>query len=129
MMTQREKQELLDLFSMAANWCQETEARNWQGESVRYDDPSAVAWDLTGGVCHLFGWERATELFPLMERHVTGRKPDEHATNPGIASMIGLQEFNDSSDTSFEILLLRLQSVPASIDSVHETAESAPVVS
>lgn len=125
-MTQREKQELLELFSIPANWCQEMEARNWEGHSVRYDDPSAVAWDLTGGVCHLFGWERATELFPLMDRYVTGKKPDQRATNPGIASMISLQEFNDSSETSFEILLLRLQSIPVSNHVVSQNAESAP---
>ncbi|HOA75828.1 MAG TPA: hypothetical protein PL151_12185 [Phycisphaerae bacterium] len=117
-MTQREKQELLDLFSIPANWCQETEARNWEGNSVRYDDPSAVAWDLTGAVCHLFGWERATQLFPILERYVVGRRSDQQTANPGIASMVNLQEFNDSSDTSFDILVKRLQSIPTASEPV-----------
>jgi hypothetical protein len=122
MMTHREKQELLELFSIPANWCQETEARNWEGNSVRYDDPSAVAWDLTGGTCRLFGWDRAIELFPQMERHITGRKHAAEVANPGIASMVNLQEFNDSSDTSYDVLLLRLQSLPASSEPARESA-------
>jgi len=124
-MTEQEKQELLSLFAIPANWCQEMEARNWEGHSVRYDDPSAVAWDLTGGVCHLFGWDRATELFPLMERHVVGHKVDRQVANPGIASMINLQEFNDRSDTSFEILLLRLASIPAKSDAACQNVAGA----
>lgn len=124
-MTEREKKDLLDLFAIAANWCQETEARNWEGNSVRYDDPSAVAWDLTGGTCRLFGWDRAMELFPFMERHIVGRKPDQNAANPGIASMVNLQEFNDSTDTSFDILHLRLQGLPASNEPARENAGSA----
>lgn len=113
MMTEHEKQELLNMFAVPGNWCQESEARNWRGESVPYDDPGAVAWDLTGGVCRLFGWDRAIELFPLMEPHMTGRKHEPRQTNPGIASMAALQDFNDSSDTSYDILLLRLQNLPA----------------
>lgn len=124
-MTSREKQDLLDLFSIPANWCQETEARNWEGNSVRYDDPSAVAWDLTGGMCRLFGWDRAMELFPTVERYVAGRKPEHQAAaNPGIASMITLQDFNDNSETSFDILLHRLQSLPA-VDQIEPTVENA----
>lgn len=123
-MTEREKKDLLELFSIPANWCQETEARNWEGNSVRYDDPSAVAWDLTGGVCRLFGWDRAMELFPVMERHMVGRKPETSTANPGIASMVNLQEFNDSTDTSFDVLLHRLQGLPVSREAAAESAGS-----
>lgn len=112
-MTQYEKERLLSLFSVPDNWCQEVEAKDFSGGCVPYDDPRAVAWDLTGGVCRAFGWDRALEIFPVLERHMLDRQTSPDAQNPAIASMVALQEFNDQPSTSYDELVSKLQSVPA----------------
>lgn len=108
-----EKERLLMLFAEPARWCQGAEARDEAGNAVRYDDPSAVAWDITGGLCALFGWQRALELFPQLDRHVhqvgRGRRRD---ADPGIASMAALQDSNDEAATTFETVTGWLKTMP-----------------
>jgi hypothetical protein len=112
LMTQDEKDSLVSMLSLPAHWCKEAEARDRSGDAVHFDDPAAVAWDLTGAVCFLFGWERAQELFVQLERHVAGGKRSAQAPNPSISSMVALQEFNDSTETTHDLLLERIRTVP-----------------
>ncbi|MBI4582342.1 MAG: hypothetical protein HY718_21790 [Planctomycetes bacterium] len=111
-MTQQEKEALLSLLCTPARWCQGMEASDAAGESVPYDDAGAVAWDLTGGLCFLFGWERATELFPELEPHITGRTPGPGDEKAAIPSMTALQDFNDRPGTTHDALLARIQTLP-----------------
>jgi hypothetical protein len=113
------------MFSLSANWCKGMEACNAAGEAVSYNDPAAVAWDLTGGLCALFGWERAESLFPVLDRHCTSRKKRPKAANPAISSMVALQEFNDANGTTHDVLLERLQTIPVSIGADREAVLSA----
>jgi len=108
-----EKQNLLSLFADRRRWCQQAEARNETGEAVRYDDPSAVAWDITGGMCMLFGWHRALELFAQLDRHVHNVKRDHGwGDNPGIASMVAMQDRNDEDGTTCETIIEWLETMP-----------------
>jgi hypothetical protein len=111
-MTPKEHELLLSTFSLPARWCKEAEARDDDGESVSYHDPRAVAWDLTGGVCSLFGWNRAMELFPQLARHMLDHRAECRGSTASIACMVALQEFNDSPDTTHGVLLARLRRVP-----------------
>jgi hypothetical protein len=116
-MTVEEKNRILTLFSSKSSWCQEAEARDGRGAAVRHDDVAAIAWDLTGALCHLFGWERALELFPQLARHLTGQKAPagRHWTqprDPQMASMAALQDYNDQSTTTYESLMARLADSP-----------------
>jgi hypothetical protein len=116
-MTQEEKGRILTLLGERSRWCQEAEAHDGQGADVRYDDPAASAWDLTGAVCHLFGWDRAMELFQQLARHLAGRKPPtgRHVSQPRdlqIASMAELQDFNDQPMTSHESMITWLTAIP-----------------
>ncbi|NQU76741.1 MAG: hypothetical protein HQ546_10555 [Planctomycetes bacterium] len=113
-MLPEEKDKLLALFSTEQRWCQDAEARDAQGEPVRYSDESAVAWDLTGGLCLLFGWRRSCALFGQIDRHIFGDQRDRwRGPDPEIQSMVALQVFNDSGDTTYETLLERLRSIAA----------------
>jgi len=108
-----EKERLLALFADRQRWCQHAEARDEVGQIVHYDDPSAVAWDITGGMCLLFGWRRALELFPQLDRHVHRVKRSRWwVTDPGIASMGALQDSNDDTGTTFEMMTGWLKSMP-----------------
>ena len=111
-MTQNEKDSLLSTLSVSSSWCKEMEARDGSGESVHFDDPAAVAWDLTGSVCFLFGWDRAQQLFVQLERHLLNGKRSGREPNVGIASMVALQEFNDRPETTHEMLLGRIRTIP-----------------
>lgn len=111
-MTQSEKDRLLSMFAPATKWCKEMEACDGSGESVHYDDPGAVAWDLTGGLCLLFGWDRAGELFLQFDRHLLDGKRMARGSNVMIASMVALQEFNDRPDTTHQVLLERIGTMP-----------------
>jgi len=116
-MLQEEKERLLDLLQAGSNWCQHAEARDRRGHAVHYDDPAAVAWDLTGAVCVLFGWGRALELFSQLERQLVGRRRPARRcfslqnNDPQICSMVAVQEFNDRSDTTYELVIDRLQAM------------------
>lgn len=108
-----EKEKLLTLFDGAGRWCQEAEARDAQGDAVRFDDAAAVCWDITGAMCRLFGWRRACQLFPQVDRHITGRKrPQVLGGNLEVDSMAALQDFNDGGETTYEKLIGLLKSMP-----------------
>lgn len=111
-----EKCQLLALFKDKANWTRDVEARDRSGTPVHYDDPSAVAWDLAGGLCHLFGWQRASMLFGQVQRHIADvqrRSFGWPAPQTNIEAMRSLQEFNDRTTTDFSILYEQLESMPS----------------
>jgi hypothetical protein len=112
-MTQEEKDRILALLGSDRGWCQEAEARDGRGSAVRHSDAAAVAWDLTGALCHLFGWDRAMLLFPQLARHLTGRRPPfgrhwAQPQDPQMASMAALQDYNDQPTTDHESMMARL---------------------
>ncbi|MFQ5589917.1 MAG: hypothetical protein ACE5HE_02025 [Phycisphaerae bacterium] len=114
-MVSEEKELLLALFDDERRWCQEAEAHDAKGDSVRYDAASAVAWDITGALCRLFGWRRACVLFGQLDRHIHGKRV--RARWPGhdiddMQAMAALQDFNDQADTTFQILRERIASMP-----------------
>jgi len=113
-MMPNEKTQLLALLAHEGKWCRHAEALDAGGNGVVYDDDEAVAWDLTGAVCRLFGLQRAFVLFQQMDRHILGKresvswpKPD-----PSIDAMKALQDFNDRADTTFAMLRERLEEMP-----------------
>jgi len=110
----QEKTELLALLGRHGTWCRDAEARDAEGKPVRFDDPSAVAWDLTGALCHLYGWQRACVLFSQFDRHIHGKRKQLSwpATDPDIAAMESLQVFNDRADTVFATIRELVQTMP-----------------
>lgn len=117
-MLKDEKDRLLALLHSRNKWCRDAEARDHQGRPVHFDDPAAVAWDLTGAVCVLFGWARALELFPQLERQLVGGRRvgacllNSRSPDPRIGSMVAIQEYNDKSETTHEELISRLKAMP-----------------
>ena len=107
-----EKRDLLALFDAEAKWCQGSEARDIHGQPVRYDDATAVAWDLVGGMCRLFGWRRATQLFGQLERCIGEQTPVAFGRDEDIAAMAALFDFNDASDTTYDKIVQALESMP-----------------
>ena len=112
-MMPQEKDRLLALLARDTAWCRNSEALDASGNAVHFDDPSAVAWDITGAMCLLFGWQRATILFAQLLRHMVGKRqtyawPKRDAA---IDAMVRLQEFNDAPDTSFEELRGHIESM------------------
>jgi hypothetical protein len=127
-MMPEEKNRLLALLEHSRVWCQEAEARDAHGDPVRFDDDAAVAWDITGALCRLFGWRRARVLFEQVERHLGGKQP--HAFWPlrdsGIEAMKALQDYNDRSSTTFELLRERLESMPVWVGGSRLTVRDVP---
>jgi len=111
-MRQDEKDKLLTLFEKQSQWCKHVEARDKRGQPVHYDDKTAVAWDLVGGMCFLFGWERACALFKEVERHVSGLQRCRAARAPEMAAMAFLKDFNDKRDTTYNLIMAKLRDVP-----------------
>ena len=109
-----EKTELLALLEHAGKWCRDAEAQDANGDPVTCDDDAAVAWDLTGALCRLFGWQRACVLFEQMERHIIGKRKAVGWPIPdlSIEAMKALQGFNDQSDTTFDVLRERIEAMP-----------------
>jgi hypothetical protein len=108
-----EKDKLLALFETDGCWCQDAEARDAFGAPVKFHDPLATAWDLTGAMCTLFGWTRARALFGQFERHVHKRKRlAGFNRDAAIESMVILQSFNDRSDTTFAVIRNLLETMP-----------------
>ncbi|MFH1419044.1 MAG: hypothetical protein ABII12_12265 [Planctomycetota bacterium] len=109
-----EKTQLLSLLEHADNWCRNAEALDASGKGVVYDDVAAVAWDITGALCRLFGWQRACVLFGQMKRHIVGKRSTVgwpmHDTS--IDAMKSLQDFNDRADTTFDMLRKRIEAMP-----------------
>jgi hypothetical protein len=110
-MMEHEKEQLLGLFASEAKWCQHCEARDPDGNPVRYDDKTAVAWDIAGGICHLFGWRRARELFRQLHRHIDGPQRPHCDRDEHIAAMAALFDFNDALDTTYAKVVRTLQDV------------------
>ena len=109
-----EKEQLLALLEHEHRWCRDAEAHDANGDAVRYDDDAAVAWDITGALCRLFGWRRACELFGQLDRHVTGKRVAARwqARDAEIDSMAALQDFNDRGDTTFAIVRGQIETMP-----------------
>lgn len=109
-----EKSQLLALLDVPARWCRDAEALDAFGEEVRYDDASAVAWDVTGAMCLLFGWERACVLFCQLHRHIYGKRksfgwPRRDEEMDALAT---LQAFNDNKSTTFEMIRGEIETMP-----------------
>ena len=109
-----EKTQLLALLEHHGKWCRDAEAHDANGAPVTYDDDAAVAWDITGALCRLFGWQRACVLFGQMERHIVGKRRTVGwpMGDTGIDAMKALQDFNDRADTTFDILRERIEAMP-----------------
>ena len=107
-----EKTALLALFDGEGKWCQGYEALDPDGSPVRYDDDTAVSWDIVGGMCHLFGWRRACELFGQLHRHITGERASHYSRNDVMVAMAALLDLNDAVDTSYERVMETLRSMP-----------------
>jgi hypothetical protein len=124
LMTHNEKEKLLSMFLHSANWCKDMEARDSSGNSVSFDDSSAVAWDLTGGLCLLFGWNRAEQLFPQLVRYLLKGTPVARSPST-IQAMVALQEFNDHPGTTHDSLLAQLRTIPVWIRGPRELSPIA----
>jgi hypothetical protein len=112
-MMPHEKQRLLALFDREQRWCQNAEAQDEDGNPVTFDDTRATAWDITGAVCLLFGWKRACELFRQLDRHISGQKRDQWLNRqPEIDSLAALQDYNDDSETTYEMIVTQLRTMP-----------------
>ncbi|MCB9853422.1 MAG: hypothetical protein H6819_10035 [Phycisphaerales bacterium] len=112
-MTQDERQALLDLLDEESRWCRDFEARNVNGQSTCFDSDDAVAWDLTGAICRLFGWERACALFGQFDRHINGKHtPVLLSRDNGIGAMVSLQTFNDNPETTYADVRNCIDSMP-----------------
>ena len=108
-MMQDEKEKLLTLFEDENRWCQHVEARDQRGNPVHYNDATAAAWDVVGGMCFLFGWERACKLFLQVSRDVTGLKRGPGLRDREMVAMASLQDFNDQRDTTYDLVMARLR--------------------
>jgi hypothetical protein len=112
-MMQDEKDKLIAFFDDECKWCQGIDAMDQDGQAVHYDDEKAASWDLVGGLCHLFGWQRASRLFEPISRHFTRQR---HLSSPTqdveIAAMSALCDFNDADETTHELLMSRLRDLP-----------------
>ena len=111
-MLQHEKNELLGFFDISARWCQGSEAQDDGGNPVTFDDDLAVAWDLAGGMCRLFGWRRACQLFPQLDRHIHGKKRGFGTEDETVAAMSALFDFNDDQRMTYERVIATLQDMP-----------------
>jgi len=113
-MMPEEKDQLLALLDHEDRWCREAEAQDADGEGVRFDDEAAVAWDITGALCRLFGWPRACVLFGQFDRHIHGRRTawSWPPRDLELDAMAALQEFNDRAETTFEVMREQIGTMP-----------------
>lgn len=109
-----EKEQILALLSQQQRWCTKAEAFDADSNAVAYDDDNAVAWDLTGALCRLFGWHRACTLFVQIDRHIHGKRSKFIWPVPDLEmdAMRALQEYNDNPDVSFDVIRQQLESMP-----------------
>lgn len=112
-MMPEEKQQLLALFDHEGRWCREAEAHDANSVAVHYDDEAAVAWDVTGALCRLFGWRRACVLFGQLDRHINGKRVviGWPAPDAEMDAMGALQDFNDRVDMTFDTLRERIETM------------------
>lgn len=115
-----EKERLILLLDDERRWCQDAEARDRDGNPVRYDDETATAWDLVGAMCHLFGWPRARQLFQQVCRHLAAGVGGRVSRDPEIAAMTCLQDFNDERSTTRDMIVGRLRGLR--VGRSHQTA-------
>ncbi len=114
-MSASEQDRLKAFFDVAARWCQAAEARDERGEPVAFTDYTAVAWDLPGALCRLFGWSRAAELFPALARHVPRLHQGERAGGAGaIDALVALQNWNDDPTTTHAEITALIHVLPVS---------------
>jgi hypothetical protein len=108
-----EKDKLIAFLDSEDRWCKDAEARDVEGNPVRYDDDAAVAWDITGALCRLFGWKRACVLFEQLDRHLHGRRQEAtlHGTTE-LRSMAALQDYNDRQEMTHAMLVESLRALP-----------------
>ncbi len=111
-MMPEEKEQLLQLFDDVKCWSQGAEARDDSGEPVSYSDKTAVAWDIVGGLCHLFGWRRACQLFEQLHRHMAGLSVMDAGRESDVAALSALLDFNDAADTTHERVMAMLREMP-----------------
>jgi hypothetical protein len=112
-MMEYERERLLALLRDENAWCQDVEARDKDGNPVRYDVDVAVAWDLTGALCHLFGWKRACVLFEQLSRHILRKKCPTHVwRNPHLHAMAELQAYNDREEMTHAEIMEILRTTP-----------------
>jgi len=113
-MLRDEKEKLLAFFESDRRWCQDAEARDANGRPVKFHDPMATAWDITGAMCHLFGWTRACTLFGQLERHIHKRRRLLRGLSRGAAieSMVTLQAYNDRPEIVFEVVVTLFETMP-----------------
>lgn len=113
-MMAKEKEQLLTLFDDERRWCQDVEALDADGNAVHYSDDAAVAWDITGALCRLFGLQRACVLFEQLDRHINGKRLVFGWPPPDTAmvAMGALQDFNDRVDMTFESIRVQLEAIP-----------------
>ncbi len=112
-MMPEEKQQLLELFDDERRWCREAEAHDANSDAVHYDDDAAVAWDVTGALCRLFGWRRACVLFGQLDRHINGKRVAIRwpAPDAEMDAMGALQDFNDGVDMTFDRMRERIETM------------------
>ncbi len=113
-MMPEEKEQLLALLDHERRWCRDAEAHDANSDAVHYDDDAAVAWDVTGALCRLFGWRRACVLFEQLDRHINGRRVaiGWPAGDAAMHAMGALQDFNDQVDMTFDIVRERIETMP-----------------
>ncbi len=113
-MLPNEKDKLLALFESDRRWCQGAEARDAYGSPVKFHDPLATAWDITGAMCCLFGWKRACTLFGQLERHIHKRRRllRGFSRDEAIESMVTLQAYNDRPETDVEVVFTLCETMP-----------------
>lgn len=110
---EEEKVRLLTLLRDENAWCRDAEARDVDGNPTRYDEDVAVAWDLTGAICYLFGWKRACALFEQLSRHILGKKrPTCIRRNPSLDAMAELQAYNDREEVTHAEIMEQLRTAP-----------------
>jgi hypothetical protein len=114
-MMPEEKEQLLALLDHERKWCRDAEAHDANSDAVRYDDDAAVAWDVTGALCRLFGWRRACVLFGQLDRHINGKQVASGwpARDAEMGAMGALQDFNDRVDMTFDMMRERIETMPA----------------
>jgi len=125
-MMQNEKERLIGFFADKSRWCQHAEARDAAGKPVFFHDEKAAAWDLAGGMCLLFGWERARRLFPHVGRNVALSHLRHRADlrDREVAAMSALLDFNDEGHTTHALIMARLRGMPVYYREVVQVAES-----
>jgi hypothetical protein len=113
-MMPEEKEQLLAFLDHERRWCRDAEAHDANSDAVRYDDDAAVAWDVTGALCRLFGWQRACVLFGQLDRHINGKRVaiGWPARDAEMDAMCALQDFNDRVDMTFDMMRERIETVP-----------------